>query len=127
MNNEKETLIFVYNANSGLFSKATDFAHKIINPSTYECSLCSLTYGNFRMEKQWASFIENLDFDVQFSYKNKIDLGHLEKEKFPMLLIKNKAEKLKILLYSTEIEAQKNLESLIHLVENKLLYLKESK
>ncbi len=43
----KQLLIFVYNANSDLFSTVTDFAHKILSPSTYQCQLCALTYGNF--------------------------------------------------------------------------------
>ncbi len=44
-----------------------------------------------------------------------------------MLLLKNKTGKLNLLLTSTQINQQKSLESLIHLVEKKLLYLKESK
>lgn len=39
------TLIFVYNAKSGLISAFGDMVHKIVSPATYPCSLCALTYG----------------------------------------------------------------------------------
>ncbi|WP_232221892.1 hypothetical protein [Methanococcoides burtonii] len=42
----KNTLIFVYNADSGLINEMKDYVHKIVSPSTYECNLCAITYGN---------------------------------------------------------------------------------
>jgi len=127
MNNKKDTLIFVYNANRGLFSKATDFTHKLISPTTYNCSLCSLTYGNFFMEKKWANFITELDYNVQFSYKNNIKLKQLAHSDFPMLLFRNEKGTLQLLLNSIEINKQKTLEDLMRLVEKTIFLLKEQK
>jgi len=42
-------LIFVYNADSGLLNAMKDWAHKIVSPETYPCSLCALTYNNLGM------------------------------------------------------------------------------
>jgi len=67
----KSKLIFVYNADGDLFSKVTDFAHKIFSPSTYACSLCSLTYDNFGIKKEWADFIKDLDADLEFYHKDE--------------------------------------------------------
>ncbi len=67
----KSKLIFVYNADGDLFSKVTDFAHKIFSPSTYACSLCSLTYDNFGIKKEWADFIKDLDADLGFYHKDE--------------------------------------------------------
>ncbi|CAN0603176.1 unnamed protein product, partial [Ectocarpus sp. 12 AP-2014] len=53
-------ILFIYNANSNTGSKMLDFAHKIINPATYNCNLCSLTYGSFTENKQWKGFRESL-------------------------------------------------------------------
>jgi len=64
-------LIFVYNADGDLFSKVTDFAHKIFSPSTYACSLCSLTYDSFGIKKEWAYFINDLDADLEFYHKDE--------------------------------------------------------
>jgi hypothetical protein len=61
-----QQLIFVYNANSDLFSTITDFAHKILSPSTYDCHLCALTYGNFSEKKEWKAFIENFPVNAIF-------------------------------------------------------------
>jgi len=63
-------LIFVYNAKSGIFNKASDFAHKIISPKTYNCSLCALTHGNFTVHNEWTNFIKALKIPVKFLYKN---------------------------------------------------------
>ena len=39
-------LLFVYNADTGLFNTVADAAHKILSPSTYSCNLCKVTYGD---------------------------------------------------------------------------------
>ena len=41
-------LIFVYNAGSGKLNALFDMAHKIVSPTTYECSLCALTHDAFQ-------------------------------------------------------------------------------
>lgn len=54
-------LVFVYNADSGLFNTVTDIAHKIISPSTYSCQLCTLTHSYFSVKKDWTDFLAELD------------------------------------------------------------------
>jgi hypothetical protein len=68
MDNRK--IIFVYNAKSNLFSMLTDYVHKALASSTYQCSLCSLTYSNLGMKKQWKEFIERLQGEKLFLYKD---------------------------------------------------------
>ena len=65
-------VIFVYNAQSGLFSALSDYVHKIVSPSTYECQLCSVTYGNLGMHSTWRSYVEALPAKVIFTYKDKL-------------------------------------------------------
>ena len=65
-----QQLIFVYNANSDLFSTITDLEHKILSPSTYDFKLCALTYGNFSEKKEWKAFIENFPVDNIFLHKD---------------------------------------------------------
>ena len=64
-------LIFVYNADSGLFSALTDSAHKIFSPKTYKCNLCKLTYGLKNMKKEWADFIDALPHKVEFLHRDE--------------------------------------------------------
>lgn len=69
----KSTLVFVYNADSGLFNSLTDLAHKIFSPQTYACNLCSLTYSNFGMKKEWKEFLVSLDLPMEFLHRDELE------------------------------------------------------
>lgn len=66
-------LLFVYKADSGLFNTATDIAHKVISPETYECQLCALTHGYFTMRKEWADFLAALELPCEFRHRDEIE------------------------------------------------------
>ncbi|MDE3183394.1 MAG: hypothetical protein KGM16_08250 [Bacteroidota bacterium] len=68
---EEQKLLFVYNAGSDFFSSLTDMAHKTFSPSTYQCHLCTLTFGKFSIKKEWKSFIDSLAIKSVFLYKNQ--------------------------------------------------------
>src|SRR3546814_11030122 len=51
-------LIMVYNADGDKVSVLLNMAHKIVSPSTYECSLCSITHGAFTMRARWKDFLK---------------------------------------------------------------------
>ena len=55
------TLLFVYNADSGKLNALKDAIHKVVKPSTYPCSLCTVTYGNLGMKRTWKTFISGYD------------------------------------------------------------------
>ena len=46
-----------------------DYVHKIASPQTYACSLCSITYGNLGMHRQWASYLRGLPLKLGFSMR----------------------------------------------------------
>lgn len=113
-------LIFIYNAKSGLFNKATDFAHKIVSPQTYNCSLCSLIYGNFSVHKKWAKFISSLNVTVRFLYKNDFEkLFPNEETVFPAVYL-NERNGLTRIITAPEISDQEDLINLINLLKKKL-------
>jgi len=64
-------LIFVYNADSGLFNTVTDIAHKILSPKTYDCQLCAITHGIFSVRENWVGFLEELDASCEFLHKDE--------------------------------------------------------
>ena len=70
------SLIFVYNADSGLFNTITDIAHKILSPTTYTCNLCALTHGHFKVREEWVSFLETLDADCEFLHRDEFSATH---------------------------------------------------
>src|ERR1700754_1768571 len=65
-------LLFVYNADSGLFNAVTDLAHKTFSPQTYQCNLCALTYSAFGMRKSWKRFLETLKRPLEFLHADEI-------------------------------------------------------
>lgn len=73
----KPRLVFVYNADTGLFNTMADIGHKIFSPSTYECDLCALTHGWFSERKQWRGFVESLDAECEFLHRDQFH------ERFP--------------------------------------------
>ena len=68
----KPTIVFVYNADSGLFNTLTDIAHKIFAPQTYECNLCAITYGNFGMRDEWQEFLASVDAELEFLHRDEL-------------------------------------------------------
>ena len=81
-------LIFVYNADSGLFNTAADIAHKVLSPSTYACDLCALTHGHFKIRQEWVSFIEELPVETEFLHRDEYLKHHGRPEvEFPAIFI----------------------------------------
>lgn len=69
--NERPRLLFVYNADSGLFNALADIGHKLFSPATYQCNLCAITHGLFHERGAWRSFIANLDADCEFLHRDQ--------------------------------------------------------
>src|SRR5512138_1546777 len=67
-----KTILFVYNADSGLFNTLTDIAHKIFAPESYECNLCAITYGNFAMRAEWKEYLESLNAEFEFLHRDEL-------------------------------------------------------
>ena len=61
----KAGLVFVYNADSGLFNAVSDAAHKIFSPRTYQCNLCALTHSAIGMRREWKQFLDSLDVPLE--------------------------------------------------------------
>lgn len=110
-----QQLIFVYNADSGLFSSVADFAHKIISPSTYNCRLCSLTYGNISIKQEWKNFIETLPVKTVFLHKNEFHQNHNPDARLPVVFYKE-GETVKLFLGKEKIEQCKSVQDLIALI-----------
>ena len=111
-------LIFVYNANSDGFSLLTDFAHKIISPSTYKCNLCSLTYGNFSIKKEWKNFIQQLSVETVFLHKDEFEKLYQYQTTLPAIFMKD-VDGLKQIISAQEISYCTSLNDLKLLVDQK--------
>ena len=122
MSNIKPTLLFVYNADSGLVNKLIDFTHKSLKPSTYPCSLCQLTYGTFKADPKWSAFIKGLTYEVKFMYKNEFDSSNYE---LPVILFKDSSYET-VLADSKALNSFETLDSLIDVIQQKLDQINKS-
>lgn len=116
----KPTLLFVYNADTGLFSVMTDYAHKILSPKTYPCNLCAITYGNMGMNKKWKEYIDSLTIPIDFLHRDEF-LEHydLKDTQLPAAFIK-KGDDIILLIDHSEINGCISVEELMDLVTVKI-------
>jgi len=124
MKNQK--LLFVYNADSGLFNIVSDFAHKIISPRTYACDLCALTYGNFTMKHEWKTFLNALPLSVSFMYKNEFVKQYNLAIELPAVFIQSDDD-LHVLISNQAIKACEDLQQLKQLLTSRLNSFFDSK
>ena len=117
-------LIFVYNANTGLFSQVTDSVHKILSPKTYKCNLCKLTYGNVLIKQEWKKFIDTLPHELVFLHKNEFEKQYpkYKSEKLPAIFVEQ-ANNLKLIVTAKEINQVNSIKKLITLVTNAIASL----
>jgi len=86
-------LIFVYNADSGLFNTVSDIAHKVLSPKTYSCNLCALTHGHFKIKQEWVEFLEQIDAELEFLHRDEfLKKYHQDNAELPTIFIEKNNE-----------------------------------
>lgn len=112
MNDSKGTLLFVYNADSGLFNTVTDIAHKIFSPDTYQCDLCALTHGYFTVREAWQGFIEALGVPCEFLHRDQLAaIAEIDTKQLPAVYRRSESV-WQLCLGTAEIAACKDLAAL---------------
>lgn len=115
----KSTLVFVYNADSGIFNAFSDLAHKLLSPETYPCSLCAITYSSFGMRKEWRLFLKRLDVEKEFLHADELkDRYGIEGVTLPAIFRKEAG--LSLWIDADAINGCSNLGELKELIRNKL-------
>ena len=113
-------LIFVYNADSGLFNVVTDIAHKVFSPSTYSCQLCNLTHDYFKVKKDWTSFLSGINAELEFLHRDELrDKYGMATISLPVILLKQN-DRLVTWISTEEINACPSIEVLKKLISNRL-------
>lgn len=112
-------LIFVYNADSSLFSQMTDYVHKIVSPDTYQCRLCALTYDNLGMKRTWKTFIESLHTDVVFLHKDEFHKQFKDNtHNLPAVFERSEDNTVTRLISKETLETMNTLDDLIEHVQH---------
>jgi hypothetical protein len=113
---ESHALVFVYNADSGVFNALADAAHKIFSPDTYACNLCALTHTAFGMRGEWKRFLEGLGVPLEFLHADELKSRYgLEGVPLPAVFEKDGAH-LRVAVGAEEINACGSLEELERLI-----------
>ena len=116
----KTSLVFVYNADSGVFNTLSDIAHKIFSPETYACNLCALTHTNFAMRGEWKRFIEALGLPVEFLHADESKTRYGVGNQTLPVVFKKTSERLEILIDTGEINRCRNVVELENLLMKKI-------
>ena len=113
----------MYNAESGNRHALLDTAHKLLNPQTYYCRLCDLTYGLLSENRTWKKFRKNSDIEMVFLHKDEYQKKF--KSKFealydlPVILYQYNYD-LGLLMSNTELNQIENVEVLIDKIQSRL-------
>ena len=122
----KRALLFVYNADSGMFNTLSDMAHKVFSPRTYSCNLCALTHSTFSMRGEWKEFIESLGVELAFLHRDEFRKrsegsggGDAVEADLPAIFLKEDPG-LEVLADAASINACKTMDELKDLIRERL-------
>jgi len=118
-------LVFVYNADSGVFNTLSDIAHKIFSPDTYECNLCNLTHGYFQAREEWMTFLDDLDADIEFLHRDEYVRSYASKNEnadvgLPAIFVKDNDE-LKLWIDKEVINKMLSTDDLMEMIRAAVL------
>ena len=114
----KPKIIFVYNADSGVFNLLSDIAHKIFSPQTYACNLCAITHSNLGMRKEWKAYLDSLANPLEFLHSDEFkDKYKLEKISLPAVFVEENGSPNQI-VSAAQINECRSIEDLKTLISN---------
>ena len=112
----KSGLVFVYNADSGLFNVLSDAAHKIFSPRTYQCNLCAITHSALGMRKEWRQFLDGLDGPLEFLHADELKARYGVAGVPLPAIFKKVGENIEVLAGADSINACRTMEELKRLI-----------
>lgn len=122
MNSKSTNLLFVYNADSGIFNTLSDIAHKMFSPDTYECNLCAITHSHFSMRSAWADFLETLNANLEFLHRDELQKKYGKQNvSLPAIFFIDDNKNLELAVDSEKINQCKTMEDLQLAIQNSLI------
>lgn len=105
-------IVFVYNADSGMFNTLTDIAHKVFSPQTYECNLCAISHSYLTERSEWKEYIEGLGVECEFLHRDEfLKKYNSDEKKFPVIF-ELVDDELKLQLSAEKINSCKSMDDL---------------
>lgn len=107
------SLIFVYNANSGMWNTMLDTIHKTVSPETYQCNLCRIIYGPFTEHSDWKEFRKNFKGKLKFLHIDEFEKAYPSASSYPVVLEEGEDGSLSVMMTTERINMCRDLEELI--------------
>lgn len=120
MEHAEPTLIFVYNADSGVFNLAADIAHKIFSPQTYSCNLCAITHSTFGMKNEWRDYLATLKVPFEFLHADELKAEYQIKAVDLPAIFRQENNDMKMIIDSAAINACRTIDDLKRIINEKL-------
>ena len=120
MKEKKPTIIFVYNADSGVFNLLGDIAHKIFSPQTYACNLCAITHGNFGMREEWREYLKTLKFPFEFLHSDEFRKKYTSAIAELPAVFAHQNGSVKEIISARQINECRSIEDLKRLIDKRL-------
>ena len=117
---QEPSLVFVYNAESGLFNALADMAHKVFSPRTYQCNLCALTHSAIGMHKSWKRFLKTLDSPLEFLHADELKSRYRISDLPLPAIFKKEDERLELLIDADSINKCLTFEDLKQLLKDNI-------
>lgn len=117
-----QTLVFVYNGDSGLINGLMHLMHKAISPETYECQLCAIVYDGARQSKDWKSFINGINIKAEYFHRDTFikTYGILETD-LPAIFLKTDNDVLELVVNAQDFQSIKTMEQLQQQIKQVLI------
>ena len=115
------TLVFVYNADDGVFAAIGDAVHKAVSPETYPCSLCAITYGAVRMRPEWRAYLKSLPYPARFLHRGEFARAYPGVTvPLPAILLESRHGEVGVLIDAPTLGSLESVDALIAKLEARL-------
>jgi hypothetical protein len=118
-------LLFVYNADSGIMNSLKDLLHKNFSPSTYQCNLCALTFNNTGMRSDWAAFVNELGYPIEFLHRDELKERYGVTDVYLPVLLRKDPSGVSVMIAAEEINELWTLDELKGLVSIRVREMRE--
>ncbi len=118
-------LLFVYNADSGIVNSLKDLLHKNFSPSTYQCNLCALTFNNTGMRSEWAGFVDDLGYPIEFLHRDELRERYGVTDAYLPALLRKDPSGVSVIITAEEINGLWTLGELKGLVSIRVREMRE--
>ena len=115
-----DVIVFVYNAESGLFNALSDIAHKALSPQTYPCNLCALTHSALGMRKEWKDYLDGLALEKEFLHSDQLARRYGAEGLALPAVLRKRGKRVELMIDADAINRCESLEELKRLLTARL-------